>query len=271
MAGDYPDVVIGCVGGGSQLRRLRPSLPPRQDRGRHGDCGSSPSSRRPAPRMTRGAISLRLRRHGHDDAAGQDVHARAQTSCRRRSTPAACATTAWRRWSATLHEQGLIEAVAVPPERRSSTAALIFARTEGIIPAPETAHAIRAAIDEASGCKETGEAQGHRLQLQRPRPLRPGRLRRLPPRRAGGLRAIRGEDPASAGERAQYRHVGHLASKTRREVLALRGGTSYNGPSTRATVPERPGDGRDLGRGRRAWFLDGARPSLVPACRRGGL
>ena len=38
-------------------------------------------------------------------------------------------------------------------------AAVLFAHTEGIIPAPETAHAIKAAIDEAMRCKETGEAK----------------------------------------------------------------------------------------------------------------
>ena len=38
-------------------------------------------------------------------------------------------------------------------------AARLFAETEGIIPAPETAHAIRAAVDEALVCKETGQAK----------------------------------------------------------------------------------------------------------------
>jgi tryptophan synthase beta chain len=50
----------------------------------------------------------------------------------------------------------LIEAVAVP-QRATFEAGLTFARSEGIIPAPETNHAIRVAIDEALECKRTGE------------------------------------------------------------------------------------------------------------------
>ena len=49
------------------------------------------------PSLTRGSLRLRLRRHRPDDAARQDAHARARPSCRRDSTPAACAITAWRR------------------------------------------------------------------------------------------------------------------------------------------------------------------------------
>ena len=55
-----------------------------------------------------------------------------------------------------LYHEGLIEAVAVP-QLATFEAGMIFARTEGIIPAPETNHAIRAAIDEALACKRTGE------------------------------------------------------------------------------------------------------------------
>ncbi len=56
-----------------------------------------------------------------------------------------------------LHE-GLIEAVAVP-QRATFEAGVQFARTEGIIPAPESNHAIRACIDEALRCKASGEAK----------------------------------------------------------------------------------------------------------------
>jgi tryptophan synthase beta chain len=55
-----------------------------------------------------------------------------------------------------LREENVIEAVAVP-QNPVFEAAIIFAKTEGIIPAPETAHAIKVAIDEALKCKETGE------------------------------------------------------------------------------------------------------------------
>jgi tryptophan synthase beta chain len=55
-----------------------------------------------------------------------------------------------------LYHEGLIEAVAVP-QIATFQAGVQFAQTEGIIPAPESNHAIRACIDEALRCKETGE------------------------------------------------------------------------------------------------------------------
>ena len=57
-----------------------------------------------------------------------------------------------------LYHEGLIEAVAVP-QLATFEAGVQFARAEGIIPAPESCHAIRAAIDEALACKKTGEAK----------------------------------------------------------------------------------------------------------------
>jgi tryptophan synthase beta chain len=55
-----------------------------------------------------------------------------------------------------LYDAGYIEAVAVP-QLATFDAAIQFARAEGIIPAPETAHAIRTVIDEALDAKEKGE------------------------------------------------------------------------------------------------------------------
>lgn len=55
-----------------------------------------------------------------------------------------------------LYKEGLLEAVAVP-QLATFEAGVLFAQTEGIIPAPESNHAIRAAVDEALGCKERGE------------------------------------------------------------------------------------------------------------------
>ena len=55
-----------------------------------------------------------------------------------------------------LYHEKLIEAVAVP-QVATFEAGVMFARAEGIIPAPESAHAIRACIDEALRCKQTGE------------------------------------------------------------------------------------------------------------------
>jgi tryptophan synthase beta chain len=53
---------------------------------------------------------------------------------------------------------GAMEAVAVH-QNPAFDAAVLFARTEGIIPAPETAHAIRVAVDEALTCRQTGESK----------------------------------------------------------------------------------------------------------------
>ncbi|HEX5514352.1 MAG TPA: TrpB-like pyridoxal-phosphate dependent enzyme, partial [Gammaproteobacteria bacterium] len=57
-----------------------------------------------------------------------------------------------------LYHEGVLEAVAVP-QVATFEAGVLFARTQGIIPAPESSHAIRAAIDEALRCKESGEAK----------------------------------------------------------------------------------------------------------------
>ncbi len=55
-----------------------------------------------------------------------------------------------------LYREGLLEAVAVP-QVATFEAGVLFARTEGIIPAPESNHAIRAVVDEALRCRERGE------------------------------------------------------------------------------------------------------------------
>jgi tryptophan synthase beta chain len=57
-----------------------------------------------------------------------------------------------------LHSRGLIDAVALP-QTQCFESAVQFARTEGIIPAPESSHAIRAAIDEARAADEAGESR----------------------------------------------------------------------------------------------------------------
>jgi tryptophan synthase beta chain len=57
-----------------------------------------------------------------------------------------------------LYDDGLMEAVSVK-QTEVFAAAEEFARVEGILPAPESAHAIKVAIDEAKRCKETGEAK----------------------------------------------------------------------------------------------------------------
>ena len=149
-----PDVVIGCVGGGSNfgglaLPFLRRNL---QDGTKTRLLAVEPMA---CPTMTKGLYAydygdtakmapvVKMRTLGHDfvppsiHAGGLRYHGMAPIL-------------------SVLHTEGLIEAVAVP-QVETFQAAQAFARAEGIIPAPESAHAIRAAIDEALDAKDKGE------------------------------------------------------------------------------------------------------------------
>ncbi len=156
MAGEYPDVVIGCIGGGSNYAGLaypflRHNL---QDGKKTRFVAAEPTA---APSLTRGKYTfdfgdsagmgpiMKMHTLGHDfvpppiHAGGLRYHGMA---------PSLCA----------LYDAGYIDAVAVP-QVATFEAALQFARTEGIVPAPESAHAVRAAIDEALEAREKGEAR----------------------------------------------------------------------------------------------------------------
>ena len=76
-----------------------------------------------------------------------------------------------------LYDEGVIEARAVP-QIATFQAAVQFARAEGILPAPEAAHAVRGAIDEALMAQEGRQAEDHRLQ-----PLRATASSTSPPTR----------------------------------------------------------------------------------------
>lgn len=154
LAGEYPDVVIGCVGGGSNFSGLAyPFL--RQnllDGQKTRLLAVEPTA---APSLTRGSYTfdygdtarmapiVKMYTLGHDfvpppiHAGGLRYHGMA---------PSLCA----------LYQAGYLEAVAVQ-QLTTFQAAIQFARSEGIIAAPESAHAIRAAIDEALDAKEKGE------------------------------------------------------------------------------------------------------------------
>ena len=155
MAGEtQPDVVIGCVGGGSNFGGI--ALPFMRQRLTDGaDIRFVAVEPMACPSMTRGIYAfdygdtakmapvVKMDTLGHDfvppgiHAGGLRYHG---------VSPLLAA----------LHHQGLIEAVAYH-QIPVFDAAAQFARTEGIIPAPETAHAVRAAIDEALDAKEKGE------------------------------------------------------------------------------------------------------------------
>ena len=154
MAGEYPDVVIGCAGGGSNFAGFAyPFL--------HQNLTAKKTSRiiavEPAscPSLTRGKYTfdygdlaatapvMKMHTLGHTfipptiHAGGLRYHGMA---------PSVSA----------LVEHGDIEARAVK-QLETFAAAVQFSRSEGIIPAPESAHAVRVAIDEALACKATGE------------------------------------------------------------------------------------------------------------------
>jgi len=156
LADAEADIVIGCVGGGSNFAGL--ALPYVRDKIK--------GTRKPriiavepeaAPSLTKGLYAydfgdvagwtplLKMHTLGHSfvpapvHAGGLRYHGMSPIVCH-------------------LHKLGLIDAVAVH-QKPVFDSAVQFARTEGIIPAPESAHAVRIAIDEALKCKQSGEAK----------------------------------------------------------------------------------------------------------------
>ena len=154
LAGEYPDVVIGCIGGGSNFAGiaypfLRHNL---KDGQKTRLLAIEPQA---APSLTKGsylfdygdtakmAPVVKMHSLGHSfvpapiHAGGLRYHGMAPSI-------------------SALHDAGFIDALAVP-QLGTFEAAVQFARTEGILPAPESAHAIRAAIDEALDAKQKGD------------------------------------------------------------------------------------------------------------------
>jgi tryptophan synthase beta chain len=154
MAGEYPDVVIGCVGGGSNFSGiaypfLRQNL--LEKRGTR-LLAVEPTA---TPSLTKGVYTydygdtammapvVKMHTLGHDfipapiHAGGLRYHGMA---------PSLCA----------LYDAGYIQAVAVP-QLSTFEAGVMFAQCEGLLPAPESCHAIRAAIDEALDAKVKGD------------------------------------------------------------------------------------------------------------------
>ena len=157
MAGEYPDIIIGCIGGGSNFAGQ--FLPWIRDK----ISGEKPDLRiicvepKAAPTLTKGPYAydfgdvagltplLKMYTLGHTfipspiHAGGLRYHGMAPIICH-------------------LYNLGLIEARAeyqIPVFE----AGVKFARTEGIITAPEPCHDVKVAIDEALKCKEAGESK----------------------------------------------------------------------------------------------------------------
>jgi tryptophan synthase beta chain len=154
MAGDTPDLIVGCTGGGSNFSGLVFPFLREKLAGRMNPVlrAVEPAA---CPSFTRGTYAydfgdtagftplLKMHTLGHDfvpdpiHAGGLRYHGMSPLLSH-------------------IYELGLIEAVA-KPQSECFEAGLRFARAEGILPAPEPTHAIAAAIEEALRCKESGE------------------------------------------------------------------------------------------------------------------
>jgi len=155
MIGDYPDTVIGCVGGGSNFSGL--AFPFLQDKisGKKKDMKVLAIEPASSPSMTKGYY-----RYDYGDSAGMTPLMKMHTLGHNFIPPGIHAGGLRYHGMAPLvsltNKLGLVEARAYH-QLDTFKAGIDFARTEGIVPAPETDHAILAAIDEAMKCKETGE------------------------------------------------------------------------------------------------------------------
>ena len=153
-AGDTPDLIIGCAGGGSNLAGLAFPFLREKLAGRNNATirAVEPAS---CPSLTRGVYAydfgdtagltplMKMHTLGHDfvpdpiHAGGLRYHGMSPLISH-------------------VYELGLMEAISVP-QTESFAAGLQFARTEGILPAPEPTHALAACIREALQCRESGE------------------------------------------------------------------------------------------------------------------
>ena len=154
--GETPDLIVGCTGGGSNFAGL--AFPFLREK-LAGKMAPVIRAVEPAacPSLTRGVYAydfgdtagmtplMKMHTLGHDfipdpiHAGGLRYHGMSPLISH-------------------LKEEGLLEAVA-KPQLECFAAGVQFARTEGIVPAPEPTHAIAAAIEEALRCKESGEAK----------------------------------------------------------------------------------------------------------------
>ena len=155
LAGDYPDVVIGCHGGGSNFGGL--AFPFVADRIAGRDVRAVAVEPSACPTLTRGPAAYDF------GDTGQMTPLLYMNTLGHRFMPAGIHAGGLRYHGAAplvshAYELGLIEAKAYP-QRAVFEAAVQFARTEGLLPAPESAHAVRAAIDEALQAKEEGKAR----------------------------------------------------------------------------------------------------------------
>ncbi len=148
-----PDIVIGCVGGGSNFGGICTPFVRRRLQGEDiRFVAVEPSS---CPRLTKGQY-----RYDYGDVAGLTPLLMMYTLGHKFMPPSLHAGGLRYHGMAPiislLARKGIIEAKSYN-QNPVFESAVLFAKTEGIIPAPETAHAIKAVVDEAIRCRETGE------------------------------------------------------------------------------------------------------------------
>jgi len=157
QADTYPDIIIGCIGGGSNFAgAYLPFVKDKID-------GTKPDLRiinvepTSCPTVTKGIYAW-----DYGDVAGMAPIALMYTLGHTFVPPPVHAGGLRYHGMAPiichLHKLGLVEARAVP-QLATFEAGVTFARTEGIVSAPEANHAIRVTIDEALKCRESGEAK----------------------------------------------------------------------------------------------------------------
>ncbi|HPE16079.1 MAG TPA: TrpB-like pyridoxal phosphate-dependent enzyme, partial [Oscillospiraceae bacterium] len=154
---EYPDILIGCAGGGSNLGGLMAPFMADRLAGRRAPhfIAVEPAS---CPSLTRGRFAYDFCDTGHvtplakmytlgsgfipspNHAGGLRYHGMSPILSQ-------------------LYHDGYLDEARAVGQVEVFDAATFFAKAEGILPAPESAHAIRVAMDEALKCKETGEAK----------------------------------------------------------------------------------------------------------------
>ena len=155
MAGEYPDVVIGCAGGGSNAAGLMFPFLKESIQGHHPKTRFLAVEPASCPSLTKGEY-----RYDFGDTAGMTPLMKMYTLGHTYMPPGIHAGGlryhAMAPMLSHLHSEGLIEARAYT-QNPCFEAAVQFAATEGIIVAPESSHAIKGAIDEALAAREAGE------------------------------------------------------------------------------------------------------------------
>lgn len=152
--GVKPDIIIGCAGGGSNLGGL---ISPFMGEKLRGEADYRFIAVEPAscPSLTRGKYAYDFCDTGRVCPL-QKMYTLGSSFMPSANHAGGLRYHGMSSILSELYDQGLMEAVAVE-QTSVFAAAQQFARVEGILPAPESSHAIRAAIDEALKCKETGE------------------------------------------------------------------------------------------------------------------